>query len=63
MQSGENNTRRFLKILAESSRKETFLSVIILIIRAMLPLLAIILLRHFVDMITGAAVSGTGNGA
>ncbi|MEZ4996688.1 MAG: ABC transporter ATP-binding protein [Bacteroidales bacterium] len=29
----------------------------------MLPLLAIILLRHFVDMITGAAVSGTGNGA
>ena len=63
MQSGENSTRRFLKILAESSRKETFLSVIILIIRAMLPLLAIILLRHFVDMITGAAVSGTGNGA
>lgn len=63
MQSGENNTRRFLKILAESSRKETFLSVIILIIRAMLPLLAVLLLRYFVDMITGAAVSGTGNGA
>jgi hypothetical protein len=28
----------------------------------MLPLLAVLLLRYFVDMITGAAVSGTGTG-
>jgi ATP-binding cassette subfamily B protein len=56
MQSAKNNTQRFVKLMKESSGKETAVNVIILIIKALLPLVGIILLRYFIDMITGAAV-------
>lgn len=45
-----------MKLMKESSGKETAVNVIILIIKALLPLVGIILLRYFIDMITGAAV-------
>jgi len=55
MQLQKNSLRRALKILTDSSGKETVLSVIILTIRAFLPLVAVILLRYYVDRITGVA--------
>ncbi|MBE0677881.1 MAG: ABC transporter ATP-binding protein [Bacteroidales bacterium] len=54
---------RALKLLTESSMKETVTSLIILIVRSFLPLVALFLIRFFVDAITGtageAAVSST----
>ncbi|MDX9773083.1 MAG: ABC transporter ATP-binding protein [Bacteroidales bacterium] len=55
MQLQKNSLRRALKLLTDSSGKETVLSVIILTIRAFLPLVAVILLRYYVDRITGVA--------
>lgn len=59
MQSKENTTRRFLKLLAESSGKESAVSATILVIRALLPLVAILLLKYFIDIVTGTVVPGT----
>ncbi len=54
---------RSLTILMKSSRTETAASLIILIVRSFLPLVALFLIRFFVDAITGtageAAVSST----
>jgi len=62
MQPERNTIRRALGLLAESSARETAISIIILIIRALLPLLAVLLLRYFVDQVTGAAGSGMAEG-
>lgn len=62
MQPGRNTIRRALGLLAESTAKETAISAIILIIRALLPLVAVLLLRYFVDQVTGAAGPGAGAG-
>ena len=62
MQPERNTVRRALGLLAESSAKETGISIVILIIRALLPMLAVLLLRYFVDQVTGAAGSGMGSG-
>jgi len=51
--SQSNTIRRALHLLAESSSRETALSIIILIVRAFLPLLAVLLLGHYVDLLTG----------
>ena len=48
-----NTIRRTLILLTRSSARETVMSVIILTVRAFLPLVAVILLRYFVDMVTG----------
>ena len=44
---------RALRLLTESSLKETVMSLIILIVRAFIPLIALLLIRHFVDTLTG----------
>ncbi len=62
MQPGRNTIRRAFGLLAESSAKETIISAIILIIRALLPLALVLLLRYFVDQVTGAAGPGAGAG-
>lgn len=62
MQPERNTIRRALGLLAESSARETAISIIILIIRALLPLLAVLLLRYFVDQVTGAVGSGMAEG-
>ena len=59
MQQQHNIFRRSLGLLAESSARETVMSVIILTIRAVLPLAAVLLLRYFVDQVTLPAVAGT----
>lgn len=53
MRLKDYTSRRFLELLAESSGKESALSAAILIIRALMPLVAILLLRYFVDIVTG----------
>ena len=62
MQPGRNIIRRTLGLLSDSSARETTLSIIVLIIRALLPLVAVLLLRYFVDQVTGGAGSGAGSG-
>ncbi|MFN2313252.1 MAG: ABC transporter ATP-binding protein [Bacteroidales bacterium] len=46
---------RALTMLMKSSRKETAASLMILIVRSLLPLVALFLIRYFVDAITGTA--------
>lgn len=55
MRSKSNTVKRALGILAESSGRETVLSAVILTLRALLPLVVVLLLGHFVDLITGTA--------
>ena len=57
MPSRENTINRSLNILLASSRRETIINLIILIIRSFLPLAAIFLLRHYIDILTGEAGS------
>ena len=54
MHSRQKIIRRALKLLTDSSRKETAVTVIILVVRSFLPLVALLLVRFYVDMITGA---------
>jgi len=54
MHSRQRIILRALKLLADSSRKETAISIIILIVRSFLPLIALFLVRYYVDRITGA---------
>ncbi len=58
MPSRESTINRSLKILLTSSRRETIITMIILVIRSFLPLAAIFLLRHYIDILTGEAGSG-----
>lgn len=51
---------RSLKILLLSSRKETILNLLILVIRSFIPLVALMLIRYYVDRIAGGTGSGTG---
>jgi len=53
MLSKPNTIRRALNLLAGSSGRETALSIIILTVRAFLPLIAVLLLGRFVDLLTG----------
>ena len=59
MPSREKTINRSLKILLSSSRRETIISLMILIIRSFLPLAAIFLLKHYIDILTGEAGSGS----
>jgi len=45
---------RALRLLADSARRETAISIIILVVRSLLPLVALLLIRYFVDLLTGA---------
>jgi ATP-binding cassette subfamily B protein len=55
MQSPPKTISRSVKILLESSRKETFINLMILIIRSFIPLVALLLIRYFVDRLAGEA--------
>ena len=57
MLSKPNTIRRALHLLAGSSGRETVLSVIILTVRAFLPLIAVLLLGRFVDLLTGGGAA------
>ncbi|HZM13780.1 MAG TPA: hypothetical protein VFB86_06365, partial [Bacteroidales bacterium] len=59
MPSREKTINRSLKILLSSSRRESIISLMILIIRSFLPLAAIFLLKHYIDILTGEAGSGS----
>jgi ATP-binding cassette subfamily B protein len=58
MPSREKTITRSLKILLSSSRRETIINVMILIIRSFLPLVAIFLIRYYIDRLTGEAGGG-----
>ena len=53
MPSREKTIKRAVKILLDSSRHETIISLLILIIRSFLPLIAIFLIRYYIDRLTG----------
>jgi len=55
MRSRDKSPTRALKILLFSSRKETIFNLLILILRSFIPLAALILIKYFVDRITGEA--------
>ena len=63
MLSKPNTIRRALNLLAGSSGRETVLSIIILTVRAFLPLAVVLLTGHYVDIITGTAGAAAGAGA
>ena len=54
MQSSGRITSRALKILMSSSGRATTASVVVLVLRSFLPLLAVLLIRFFVDRLTGS---------
>lgn len=54
----ERTISRSLELLLDSSGKETVISVIILILRSLLPLAVLFLIKHYVDGITGGEVDG-----
>jgi ATP-binding cassette subfamily B protein len=58
MPSREKILFRSLTILLSSSRRETIINLLILIIRSFLPLIAIFLIRYYVDRLTGGAEGG-----
>ena len=58
MRSSGRITSRALKVLLSSSGRETALSATVLVIRSFLPLVAVLLIRHYVDRLTGG-VGGT----
>jgi ATP-binding cassette subfamily B protein len=53
MLSQSDTLRRALRLLSEGSGRTAVLSVIILIVRALLPLVVVLLLGHYVDLLTG----------
>ena len=55
MPSPEKTIIRSFKILINSSRRETIINLLILIIRSFVPLIAVFLIRYFVDRLTGGA--------
>ncbi|MDM8003897.1 MAG: ABC transporter ATP-binding protein, partial [Bacteroidota bacterium] len=60
MQPKRNIFSRSFGLLADSSAKETAASIIILVLRALLPLAAVFLLRYFVDQVTVPVSAGSG---
>ena len=60
MRSKDNTTRRFIKLLTGSVWKESVVSAIILVIKSLLPLVGLLLLRSFVDTVTGTLGPDTG---
>ena len=58
MQLKRSIFRLSLGLLAESSAKGTTVSIIILVLRALLPLAAVLLLRYFVDQVTAPEITG-----
>ncbi|MGB8359262.1 MAG: hypothetical protein WCD55_11685 [Bacteroidales bacterium] len=58
MPGQERTIKRAVDILLDSSRKETIINLLILIIRSFLPLMAIFLIRYYVDRLTGGADGG-----
>jgi len=56
MNSRQKITKRALKLLADSSRREMAISIIILVVRSFLPLIALFLIRYYVDMITDPVI-------
>ncbi len=58
MPGQERTIKRAVDILLDSSRKETIINLLILIIRSFLPLVAIFLIRYYVDRLTGGADGG-----
>ena len=58
MPSRESTINRSLKILLTSSHRETIITMMILVIRSFLPLAAIFLLRHYIDILTGEGGGG-----
>ena len=58
MPSREKILFRSLTILLSSSRRETIINLLILIIRSFLPLIAIFLIRYYIDRLTGGAEGG-----
>lgn len=61
MQSRQEIITRTVRLLADSARKETALSIIILTVRSLLPLVALFLIRYFVDTLTGAGGETAGS--
>ncbi len=57
MQLKRSIFRLSLGLLAESSAKGTTVSIIILVLRALLPLAAVLLLRYFVDQVTAPEIT------
>ncbi len=54
MQSQQSIIMRALRLLADSGRRETAISIMILVVRSLLPLVALFLIKYFVDLLTGA---------
>ena len=54
MQSSGRITSRALKVLLNSSGRETAVSVTVLVIRSFLPLVGVLLIRFYVDRLTGS---------
>ncbi len=61
MLSQEKIISRSLTILLTSSRRETVIDLLILVIRSFLPLIAIFLIRYYVDRLTGDGGGGQGS--
>ena len=61
MLSREKIISRSLTILLTSSRRETVINLLILVIRSFLPLIAIFLIRYYVDRLTGDGGGGQGS--
>ena len=61
----ERTISRSIELLMDSSRKQTIVSVIILILRSLLPLAVLFLIKHYVDVITvgAGAVQGMVQGS
>lgn len=57
MPSAERTIRRALKILADSSQKETIINLAVLVIRSLIPLAALFLIKYFIDKLTITAGS------
>ena len=54
MQTSGRITSRALKVLLNSSGRETAVSVTVLVIRSFLPLVGVLLIRFYVDRLTGS---------
>jgi len=66
MKASDRVTSRALKVLLNSSGRETAVSVAVLVLRSVIPLVAVLLIRFYVDRLTGSsggsALSGPGSG-
>ena len=58
MQSSGTTTSRALKMLMNSSGRATAASAAVLVLRSFLPLAAVLLIRFYVDRLTGSTDAG-----